>query len=296
MSLPASPIPRLTVALTFDHDAIAAHVHDGSGPVALSRGHYGGRVGIWRVLELLDRQAIKATFFVPVHTALSFPDGVRAIIDGGHEIGSHGWFHEDLAKVPASDERALLERSLETLTSISNVRPIGFRAPYWSLSDTTLHFADELGYDYDSSLMADDARPYFVEDGVRHDASGGSSFGPRTKLVEFPVSRTLDDWPYFEPSRNSTGASIGPRAVLEIWADEIGWLHEHEQGGVVTLTMHPEVIGRPGRISMLERLIGRLQLLEGLRFSRLDDALADWRRQGSPERHATPLATGGVER
>jgi hypothetical protein len=84
--------------------------------------------------------------------------------------------------------------------------------------------------------------------------------------------------------------------VLEIWADEIGWLHEHEQGGVVTLTMHPEVIGRPGRISMLERLIGRLQLLEGLRFSRLDDALADWRRQGSPERHATPLATGGVER
>ena len=104
--------PRLTVALTFDHDAISSEVTRGDGPVKLSRGEFGPRVGVPRILALLEREAIPATFFVPGHTLATFPDSVASIVAAGHEIGCHGWAHEDLATLPEAVERDVMDPQL----------------------------------------------------------------------------------------------------------------------------------------------------------------------------------------
>jgi peptidoglycan/xylan/chitin deacetylase (PgdA/CDA1 family) len=260
---PPDTPPRLTVALTFDHDAISSEVDRSLGPVALSRGEFGPRVGMPRVLALLAERGIEATFFVPGHTAVSFPESVAAIVAAGHELACHGWAHEERA---------------------AGVRPVGFRAPFWSLSERTLELVEELGFVYDSSLMADDVRLYRVRRGDAHDAREGSRLGPPGRLVEVPVTWALDDWPLFEPSPGAVGPMSAPSKVEEIWREEFLHAWEHEPGGLFTLTMHPEAIGRGSRIRMLERLVDFMAGHDGVRFARLDRAVADWLAAGEPGR------------
>jgi len=278
-----------TVALTFDHDAISKEVLRDAGPVQISHGEYGPRVGIWRVLALLARYDIRATFFVPVHTALTFPDGVRALIDAGHEIACHGWTHENFSLLKQRDQRELLMRCREALAEIWGRDVTGFRAPYWQLSRKTLEIVEELGFVYDSSLMGDDVRLYRVRHEDIHDLDV-SSPGDRGKLVEVPVSWALDDWPYFEPSSSAPGPGpmVAPSHVLGVWTSELRWLHDNEPGGVFTLTMHPEAIGRPSRIQVLEAFIQTALELEGVRFDRLDAAVDAWLAGGGVERGGVP--------
>lgn len=259
---------RLTVALTFDFDALAVEARTGGGPVALSRGEYGPRVGAPRILELLEREGIASTWFVPGHTAVSFTDRVAEVAAAGHELGCHGWAHEDLATLDAQQERAVLERSAAAIGEIGG-RPRGFRAPFWSLSPRTLEWVEELGFTYDSSLMADDFHLYRVRHGDRHSAER-SDLGQASHLVEVPISWQLDDWPHFEPGRLGLGPLSAPSKVEEIWTEELLWAHQHEPGGVLTITMHPEAIGRGSRLRMLERFITRAKSLEGVVFDRLD--------------------------
>lgn len=272
----AVPGPRLTVALTFDHDAISSEVDRGDGPVLISRGEFGPRVGVPRVLSLLERESIPATWFVPGHTIATFPDSVRAIVDAGHEIGCHAWAHEDLATLGESDERDVLTRSVDALTRAARgVPPRGFRAPYWSLSPATLGIVAELGFAYDSSLMADDVHPYRVRLGDVHDRAG-SRLGRPGPIVEIPIGWSLDDWPHFEPGARGVGPMSAPSKVEEIWTEELRWAYEHEAGGVLTLTMHPEAIGRGHRLRMLERFIATARSLDGVVFDRLDRIVERW--------------------
>jgi len=267
--------PRLTVALTFDHDAIASEVDRGDGPAAVSRGEFGPRVGVPRVLALLEREAIPSTWFVPGHTIATFPDSVASVVAAGHEIGCHGWTHEDLATLSAAAERDVMERSVEAVAQVSGVRPRGLRAPYWSLSDQTLDLAVELGFTYDSSLMADDVRLYRVRRGDVHDRVA-SRFGAAGPLVEVPIGWALDDWPHFEPGAKGVGPMSAPSKVEEIWTGELRHAWEREPGGVLTITMHPEAIGRGHRILMLERFIATAKSLDGVVFERLDTVVERW--------------------
>jgi peptidoglycan-N-acetylglucosamine deacetylase len=277
--------PKLTVALTFDHDAISWEAAKGSGPVALSRGEYGPRVGLPRVLRLLERHGIYSTFFVPVHTALTFPDGVKAIIGAGHEIACHGWSHENLSRMRPRAQRELLRRCLSALAEIWGRDVRGFRAPFWQVSPRTLEIVEDLGFTYDSSLMADDVVPYRVRRGDKHDPEDRSRLGTPGRLIEVPISSTLDDWPYFEaPSAGGSAAMVPPSHVLDIWTAELRWLHENESSGLMTLTMHPESIGRPSRIAMLETFIQIARDLPDVTFDRLDHAVDVWVAAGSQER------------
>ena len=269
-----SVAPRLTVALTFDHDAISSEVDRGEGPVLRSRGEFGPRVGVPRILRLLDRERIPATWFVPGHTIATFPDSVAAIVAGGHELGCHGWAHEDLANHP-EDERQILERAREALSRAAGAAPSGFRAPFWSLGPRTLEHVAELGFRYDSSLMADDVHPYRVPIGQRHDVAG-SDLGRPGPLVEIPVSWALDDWPHFEPGARGVGPMSAPSKVLEIWAGELRYAWANEPGGVVTITMHPEAIGRGHRLAMLEQFIALARTLDGVVFERVDAVVERW--------------------
>jgi peptidoglycan/xylan/chitin deacetylase (PgdA/CDA1 family) len=268
---------RLTVALTFDHDAISAEVRRGEGPMVISRGEFGPRVGVRRVLELLDREAIPATWFVPGHTIETFPHSVAAIVAAGHELACHGWLHEDLTVLAPDQERALIGRAIDALTNAGGRAPRGFRAPYWGLTRDTLAIVQELGFVYDSSLMDDDVRLHRVRLGDQHDAVAGvSRLGTPGRLIEVPISWGLDDWPQFEPGAGAVGPMSAPSKVLEIWLEELRFAWGREPGGVLTVTMHPEAIGRGSRMLMLERFIAAAKGLDGVVFDRLDAVVERW--------------------
>jgi len=261
--------PRLSVAITVDHDAISDSIRRGDPPVKLSHAEFGPRVGAKRILELLEDREIPATWFVPGHTLTTFTDDTEAILGGGHELACHGWFHEDFAELSAGEQEDVLGRSVEAVRTIVGAAPAGFRAPYWSLGGETLELIEAAGFRYDSSLMADDYRPYRIRRGDRHSTTDGTTWGEPGGLVEVPVYWAMDDWPHFEPGPGRSGLSA-PSAVLEIWREELRYADEHAPGGLVMVTVHPECIGRGHRMAMLERFIDAAAALDGVVFERLD--------------------------
>ncbi len=264
-----------TICLSFDFDAVSIWVSTfgqvSPGPV--SRGEYGANIGIGRILKLLDEKGIRATFFTPSHTAVSFPGEVRAIRDAGHEIGVHGFAHESPVGLEREAEADLLDRAIARLRTVlgEEWRPAGYRSPAWDMSRATVDLLIERGFVYDSSLMADDFRPYRARKGDRVDEDAFQP-GTPTKLVEIPVAWELDDFPYFTFLNRPLFAGLrNPADVLDIWAGEFDWCHRNVESGVFTLTMHPEVIGRGPRMEMLSRLIDRMMATGDVRFSTLAD-------------------------
>ena len=274
-----------TVCLTFDFDAISLWVgpYAATSPSAISRGEFGA-VGVRRILRLLDRFGIPGTFFVPGHTVETYPDHARAIVAAGHEVGHHGYLHENpLALGTRERERAVLERGLEVLDRVLGVRPAGYRSPAWDNSPFTLELLLELGFRYESSLMGDDFTPYWCRVGDMAEPDGPYRFGRPVGLVELPVSWLLDDFPHFEyvslPAHGLRlpGLSAASK-VEEIWRDEFDFMRRDVPGGVMTITMHPQVIGRGHRLLMLERLVEHM-FAGGARFSTMADAADRFRRE-----------------
>jgi peptidoglycan-N-acetylglucosamine deacetylase len=238
---------RCAVALSFDSDHETNELRDGGTSIGrLSWGQYGNRVGVPRILSVLERNAVPATFFVPAVAALLHPDEQRQVVKEGHEIGLHGWIHELNSVLPEATERDLHFRAADTLEKITGVRPVGMRTPSWDFSPATLKIERELGLIYDSSLFADDD-PYELLER-----------GEPTGIVEFPVEWIRDDAVYFAMHRfQSLRPYTPPPAVLEIFRTEFdrAW----EEGGLFLLTMHPHVIGYRSRIFILEDLIAHMK-------------------------------------
>lgn len=276
--------PRSTVCLTFDFDAISIWIGPfaARSPSMISRGEFAA-VGCERILRLLDREAIPAAFFVTGHTADTYPDHVRAIAAAGHEIGHHGYLHENpLALETPERERDVLLKGFAALDHAAGVRPIGYRSPSWDNSPYTIDLLLEQGFRYESSLMGNDYTPYWCRTGDVAQPDGPYLFGPEVDLVEMPVSWILDDFPHFEylsvPDRGiaRTGLSA-PSKVAEIWQDDFTYMRQEVPAGVFTLTMHPQVIGRGHRMLMLERLIHWFKQHPNTTFSRLGDAAEAFR-------------------
>lgn len=232
-------------SFTFDVDAEAAVLTRLPGavgrPSMLSQQAYGPLVGVPRLLRVLQRHQVRATFFVPGHTAHRYPDTVKAIVDAGHEVAHHGYLHELLVGVEEAEEREILERGLAALDEVAGVRPTGYRAPMWELTRNSLRLLAEYGFGYDSSLMDADV-PYELR--VTADSS----------LVEIPVSWGLDDWEQycFIPDL-SEGVITNPTTAVDTWRQEFDALRA--EGGCFVLTNHPFLSGRPGRAAALAGLL-----------------------------------------
>jgi peptidoglycan/xylan/chitin deacetylase (PgdA/CDA1 family) len=281
--------PRAWVCLSFDFDAMSSWIYRGqTSPTPLSRGEYGARVGVPRVLELLDRFEIPATFFVPGHSADTWPHLVREIAARGHELGNHGYLHEVPSALDTAAERAVIRRGNEAIERAAGVRPRGFRSPSWDLSPHTLDILRELDFVYDSSLMGDDFHLYWCRTGDVVHTDRAFQFGRETDLVEMPVHWLLDDVPYFQYSTQTRTGLTPASQVYEIWQDEFDYLYDRVPGGVFTLTMHPQVIGRGHRMMMLERLVRHMRARAGVRFATQITVAEAWRaaqraaRTGSP--------------
>jgi peptidoglycan/xylan/chitin deacetylase (PgdA/CDA1 family) len=228
------------LALTFDVDAESAWLGRGGYEQrlsTLSEARYGVVRGLERILALLERHRATATFYVPGATAQRHPDAVRRIVAGGHVIGHHGHDHLKSHTISADLQRQEIERGLEALDALG-VEPKGYRSPSWELTPETLALLGEAGFLWDSSLMDDD-RPYRLE------VDGAS-------LVELPVHWTLDDWPWFGWTADR-GTLTDAAVVARVWEDELrSAVHEQR---LLTITMHPEVIGRPHRLAALQRVM-----------------------------------------
>lgn len=276
--------PSSTVCLTFDFDAISLWIgpFKARSPSAISRGEFGA-VGCRRILRLLEREQIPGTFFVTGHTAETYPEVVREIAAAGHEIGHHGYLHENpLALETPEREREVLLRGLTALDSVAGIRPIGYRSPSWDNSPWTIELLLEQGFRYESSLMGDDFTPYWCRVGDVVQDDGPYLFGDPVDLVEMPVSWILDDFPHFEYlslraiGANNPGLSA-PSKVEEVWRGEFVFMYRDVPNGVFTLTMHPQVIGRGHRLLMLERLIAWMKEHPGVQFATLRSAAQTFR-------------------
>ncbi|MBW1888443.1 MAG: polysaccharide deacetylase [Deltaproteobacteria bacterium] len=237
-------------------------------PALESRGEYGARVGVPRILPLLDRYHIRATFFVPAETARRHPSLVKEIHDRGHEIGHHGDMHESPMKLKLDEEKRILETGFETLEKVVGERPKGYRSPAGELSPNSIRLFQEYGFLYDSSMMGDDFQLYLLKED-----------GKETNVVEIPFSWELDDAPYFLFSFRPTfytGMSE-PSKVYDIWATEFDGAYEN--GGVFTLTMHPQIIGRYHRLQMLEKLIQYIAGHTDVWFATCTEIANDWLNQ-----------------
>ncbi|RUW80941.1 MAG: polysaccharide deacetylase [Mesorhizobium sp.] len=224
------------VALSFDVDHETNELRDGGKSIGrLSWGQYGSRRGMPRIMALLKKHDIQASFFVPAIAAKLYPDEQRAVRDQGHEIGLHGWIHELNSGLPKEAERDLMLRSAEALEQITGILPVGMRTPSWDFSDNTLSIAREMRLLYDSSLMADDSCYELLQD------------GKRTGIVEIPVEWIRDDALYLIDGR------LRPDDVLGIFLREFEKAYEEAQ--LFQLTMHPHVIGYRSRIWILEEII-----------------------------------------
>ena len=267
-------MPHSTVCLSFDFDALSVWFgYERTTPAMLARGEYGARVGVPRILDLLERHKLRATFFVPGHTVESFPRETAAVLEHGHEVAHHSYAHVDPSQQSRDEEVADMERALEVLDRIG-VKPLGYRSPSADLSQSTLELVEGHGFVYDSSLMADDYKPFHPRIGDRVSRTEPLERGRESTLWELPMSFELDDWVHFqfnfEPYRKG-GAT--PSSVLEIWREEFDWMHEHVDGGVLTVCMHPQVIGRGHRIAMIERFVEHCLAAEA-RFAVLGDVAA----------------------
>jgi peptidoglycan/xylan/chitin deacetylase (PgdA/CDA1 family) len=279
---------RVTVCLSFDFDAISIWVGPmrAKSPSAISRGEF-GKVGTQRLLEVLRRNHLLATWFIPGHTIDTFPDLVKRIADAGHEIGHHGYCHENPAAVPVEDERRILERGIACIRRVTGKAPLGYRSPAWDLSPTSVNLLLEYGFLYDSSLMADDFTPYYCRVGDEVRTDGPYVFGKEVDLVELPVDWSLDDWPYFGLHWPAHHVGLRtPEDVYRIWSADFDFLYQRVGEGVFTLTMHPQVIGRGHRLLMLEQLIDYMKGHEGVVFKTMGEVATEWKR-AHPLAHAS---------
>ena len=290
----------IQVAFGVDVDAVAGMLGSYGGedsPCDISRGLFSGEVGGPRLIRLFEKYGLPATWFVPGHSIETFPELTQMIVDAGHEIGVHGYSHENPIAMTREQETAILDRSIELIEKVSGRRPTGYVAPWWEFSPVTNEILLERGIKYDHSLMHRDFEPYYVRVGdswkkidYTKDAETWMEplvRGEETDLVEIPANWYLDDLPpmmFIKAAPNSHGF-VNPRDIEQMWRDQFDWVYREMDEAVFTMTIHPDVSGRPQVLLMLERLIEHISSHEGVRWQTFDQIadtfLARHPRQGS---------------
>ena len=282
---------RILCAFGVDLDAIAGWLGSYGGensPDDISRGIFAGEVGTPRLLRLFDKLAIKTTWFIPGHSIETFPEETNRIVDAGHEIGMHGYSHENPLAMTPQQEEAVLVRCIELIAQVSGRRPTGYVAPWWEFSHVTNELLLKHGIKYDHSLMHKDFECYYVRVGDRWtkidlslpaaDWMQGLVRGRETDLIEIPANWYLDDLPpmmFIKNSPNSHGF-VNPRDIEQMWRDQFDYVYREYDDAVFPITIHPDVSGRPQVLLMLERLTAYITAHPGVRFCTFDEIADDF--------------------
>lgn len=282
---------EILVAYGVDIDAVAGWLGSYSGedsPDDISRGLFAGEVGIPRLLNLFKKNNLKVTWFAPGHSIETFPDQMKMIVDAGHEVGAHGYSHENPIAMTPQQEEDILLKSIDLIKGLTGKGPTGYVAPWWEFSNVTNELLLKHGIKYDHSLMHRDFEPYYVRVGdkwtkIDYSAKAADWMKPlvrghETDLVEIPANWYLDDLPpmmFIKKSPNSFGF-INPRDIEEEWRDQFDWVYRNYDYAVFGMTIHPDVSGRPQVLGMHERLISHINAHEGVRWCTFNEIADDF--------------------
>jgi peptidoglycan/xylan/chitin deacetylase (PgdA/CDA1 family) len=289
-------VKEILCGFGIDVDAVAGWLGSYGGedsPDDISRGLFAGEVGSPRLLKMFERFGIKTTWFIPGHSIETFPAQMQAVADAGHEIGIHGYSHENPIAMTREQEETILDKCIGLVTKLQGKPPTGYVAPWWEFSPVTNELLVERGIKYDHSLMHDDFTPYYVRVGdswTRIDYSAKPETwmtplkrGAETGLIEIPANWYLDDLPpmmFIKKAPNSHGF-VNPRDIEQMWRDQFDWVYREMDYAVFPITIHPDVSGRPQVLLMLERLYEYMKGHEGC-------PLRDHERDGGRLRRALP--------
>ncbi|SFA96088.1 Polysaccharide deacetylase [Poseidonocella pacifica] len=285
---------EILVGFGIDVDAVAGWLGSYGGedsPDDISRGLFAGEVGSPRLLDLFDKEGLTTTWFIPGHSAETFPEQMKDVAARGHEIGIHGYSHENPIAMTPEQEEEVLDKCIDLITDISGKRPTGYVAPWWEFSNVTNELLLKKGIKYDHSLMHNDFTPYRVRVGdkwTKIDYSGKPADwmkplerGEETDLIEIPANWYLDDLPpmmFIKKAPNSHGF-VNPRDIEEMWRDQFDWVYANMDYAVFPITIHPDVSGRPQVLLMLERLIKHIKSHEGVKFVTMNEMADDFDRR-----------------
>lgn len=275
-------------------DAVAGWLGSYGGedsPSDIQRGMFAGEVGIPRLLELFRRRQLTTTWFIPGHSIETFPEQVEQVVANGHEVGAHGYSHENPIAMSPSQEEAVLGRCVDLIEAVSGRRPRGYAAPWWEMSPVTAELLVGSGFLYDNSQGYRDFVPFYARVGdswTKVDLTQPASSwmrplvrGREVDLVEIAANWYLDDLPpmmFIKQSPNSHGF-VNPRELEQLWRDQFDWVYRELDYAVFPLTIHPDVSGRPQVLLMLERLIDYISGHSGVRWVTMEEVSADFRRR-----------------
>lgn len=281
-------------AFSIHCDAVAGWLGSYGGedsPGDISRGVFAGEIGMPRIVQLFERFGIKQSFFIPGHTIESFPKACELVAKSGHEIGLHGYSHENPLALSYEQEAAIFDKCITLIKKMTGKKPTGYVAPWWEVSTNSIDILIKSGIAYDHSLMHKDFTPYYVRVGdswtpIDYSKPAESwmkpfTRGKETDLVEIPASWWLDDLPpmmFIKKFPNSHGY-VSPRSIEEQWKDTFDWVYREHDYAVFPMTIHPDVSGRPQVLLMLERLITYMMGHPGVKFVRLDEMVADFKKR-----------------
>ncbi len=271
-------MPRHIVTLGFDFDAISGFIARGlTSPTPISRGEF-GPVAVPRIVALLAKYRISASWFIPGHTLETYPAQSAQVADAGHEIGHHGWTHLPPNELTREKEEEGLVRANEQIRKLTGRDARGYRSPAWDLSPHSVELMLKHGFLYDSSMMGNDYTPYRVRQGDRIELEKPAIFGKPTKLIEMPISWTLDDYPHFEFMRTKQWVLPGlmnANLVVENWINDFLYMKQNFEWGILSYTFHPYVIGRGHRMMALEKLLRTLSE-DGAQFMTMEQAAREY--------------------
>ena len=281
----------IKVTFGVDVDAVAGWLGSYGGEDSLQdiqRGLFAGEVGLPRLVKLFDRYGIKSTFFAPGHSIETFPKSIDMVVNSGHELGAHGYTHENPRDMSPQQERDVLERSLELIEKVWGRKPSGYIAPWGEMTTITADLLIEAGIKYDRTQVLHDFQPFYARTGDSwtkiDDTKPASEWmkplvrGTEIPLVSLAFNWYLDDLPpmmFVKTSPNSDGFK-NPRDIEELWRDQFDWVYREYDYATFPICLHPDVAGRPQVLLMIERLIEHMSSFPGVSFDTCENIVSDF--------------------
>ncbi|OJJ05547.1 hypothetical protein ASPVEDRAFT_198786 [Aspergillus versicolor CBS 583.65] len=299
---------RILISYCVDVDAVAGWLGSYGGkdsPNDISRGIWAATIGTERMLKLFAEYDIKSTWFIPGHSLESFPKEMAAVRDAGHEIGLHGYSHENPVDMTLEQQRDVLDKTFRLLTEFTGKPPCGSVAPWWETSTEGAQLLLDYGIEYDHSLSHHDCQAYYLRTGdswTKIDYTKKAEEwmkplvqGQTTGLVEIPGNWYLDDLPpmmFIKGAPNSHGF-VNPRDVEDLWRDQFDYFYREYDEFIFPISIHPDVSGRPQVILMHERLIEHFKSHEGVEFVTMKTVCDDFKSKNTPPAGANLPVKGG---
>jgi peptidoglycan/xylan/chitin deacetylase (PgdA/CDA1 family) len=283
---------KIYCAFGTDIDSVAGWIGSyggGDSPSDIQRGIFATEVGIPRLLRLFKKYDLRTSFFIPGHSLETFPDQMRMIVDGGHEVGAHGYLHENPIAMTPQQEEDVLVKSIELIEGLTGRAPRGYVAPWWEMSNSTAALLQKYNFSYDHSQGYRDFQPFYARVGDEWNTIDYTKqakewmhplkHGKEIDLVDIAANWYVDDLPpmmFMKKAPNSHGF-VNPRHIEEMWRDQFDWVYREMDYGVFAFTIHPDVAGRPQVLLMLERLIDHINGHEGVEWATFEEIADDFR-------------------